>query len=125
MAKVRGTSKAPMILGIIGGVIGIPGSVFSGACAAGLSSLSGNSTTSSAASTGDAFMYIGLIGSILGLIFGILARKLPVPAGIVMLLSAILVGITLVTFSFFSLVTVILFLIGAIIAFAQKKEAVA
>ncbi|CDZ24732.1 putative secreted protein [[Clostridium] cellulosi] len=124
MAKVRGTSNAPMILGIIGGVLGIPGSICSGACAAGLTSLSEGATTEVTNAAGNTFMIIGLIGSILGLVFGILAKKMPIPAGILMLVATVLVGITLVTFSFLNLAVVILFLIGAIISFTQKKETI-
>ena len=101
MAKVRGTSNAPMILGIIGGVLGIPGSICSGACAAGLTSLSEGATTEVTNAAGNTFMIIGL-----------------------MLVATVLVGITLVTFSFLNLAVVILFLIGAIISFTQKKETI-
>lgn len=122
MAKVRGTSNVPMVLGIIGGVLGIPAAVCSGACAAGLSSLS--TTTEQASSTGSFYMVLGLIGAILGIIFSVLSKKSPIVSGVLLLVAAILSGITLVTFNVMTLVVVILLLLAAIFSFVQKKEPV-
>lgn len=122
MAKVRGTSNVPMVLGIIGGVLGIPAAVCSGACAAGLSSMA--TTTEQASSTGSFYMIMGLIAAILGIIFGILAKKSPILSGVMLLVATVLSGITLITFNVMTLVVVILLLLAAIFAFVQKKETV-
>lgn len=115
MEKSRGTSNAPMVLGIVGGVLGIPGSLCSGVCAAGITA---------SGEVGEFYLYIGLIGSVLGLVFGILSKKMPIASGIGMLVATAFVCLTLLTFSFLNMVTVILFLIGAILSFVQKKETV-
>lgn len=123
MSKVRGTSKVPLVLGIIGGVLGLPASVCSGACAAGISAAA-NSSTATSNTNGNAFMAIGLIGAVLGIIFAILAKKYPKVSGFGLLAAAVLSAITLATFNFLTLVVVILLLLAAIFSFVQKKETV-
>lgn len=118
MAKKRGTSIVPMLMGIIGAVLQLPGALCAGACAAGLSS--GSSSTEA----GNTFLGIGLVAALFGFVCGLFGKKNPVIAGAGLLIAAVLTGITLVTFNFFSLIALILFLIGGIMAFAQKKEEV-
>lgn len=125
-------SNAPMILGIIGGVLGLPAAICSGACAAGLSTLAqANKATQSAQSMESAeslvqaFLWFGLVAVILGLTSAFLYKKNPKRWGAVMLLAGILSGVTLITFNFLSLITCLLFLIGGAIAVAQNKPAVA
>lgn len=117
MAKKRGTSIVPMLMGIIGAVLQLPGALCAGACAAGLSS--GSSTEA-----GNTFLGIGLIAALIGFVCGLFGKKNPIFAGVGLLIAAVLTGVTLVTFNFFSLIALILFLIGGIMAFAQKKEEV-
>lgn len=119
MAKKRGTSIVPMLMGIIGAVLQLPGALCAGACAAGLSSGSSSSTEA-----GNTFLGIGLVAALIGFVCGLFGKKNPVIAGAGLLIAAVLTGITLVTFNFFSLIALILFLIGGIMAFAQKKEEV-
>ncbi len=121
MSKKRGTSIVPMLMGIIGAVMQLPGALCAGACAVGLDSMSGKGS-SAAQGTGNTFLAIGLISALIGFVCGLFGKKSPVFAGIGLLLAAVLAGITLVTFNFFSLIALILFLIGGIMAFAQKKE---
>lgn len=123
MAKLRGTSNAPMILGIIGGVLGLPAAVCSGACAAGFSGAV-SETTEAAVATGNVFMYLGLIGSIIAIIFASLSKKNPTLAGIMLIVAAVFNGITLITFNILSFVVVVLILIAAILSFTQKKETI-
>jgi hypothetical protein len=117
----KGTSIVPMIMGIIGGVLSVPSAICSGACAAGLSSLAADSAT--AADAGSTFMGLGIAGGLLGLIGGIMGKPLPVPAGIVMLISVVLVAIMAIpTLNVLGIISAILILIGAALCFAQKKE---
>lgn len=124
MSETNKISNAPMILGIIGGILGLPAAVCAGACAAGLSSLAENATEQSVSSTADTFMWIGLISAILGLVSAFLYKKNTKTWGILMIVAGILSGITLVTFNILSLVVCILFLIGGIISVTQKKQVV-
>ena len=109
----KGTSIVPLIMGIIGGVLSLPSAICSGACAAGLSSVD----------AGNTFMGLGIVGGIMGLIGGIMGKPLPIPAGIIMLLSVVLVSIMAIpTLNILGVISAILLLIGAALCFAQKKE---
>lgn len=114
-------SIAPMILGIIGGVAGLPAALCGGACAVFIEGASGGSDAS-AQSAGDIFLTIGVIAAIAGLVFGLLARRKPVFAGIGMILAAVLAAITIVTGNFLALIPTICFLIGGAIAIANKSK---
>jgi hypothetical protein len=117
----KGTSIVPLIMGIIGGVLSLPSAICSGACAAGISSLA--TDTESAVTAGNAFMGVGIVGGLLGLIGGIMGKPLPIPAGIIMLISVALVGIMAVpTMNALGIISAILLLIGTALCFAQKKE---
>lgn len=122
MSKTRGTSNVPMILGIIGGVLGLPSAVCAGACSAGIGSI--DNTTAQAVAEGNTFMIIALIGAILGLVFSLLAKKYPVLSGIMMIIATFLAGITVIIGNMFALVVSILFLIGAVFCFTQRKEVI-
>lgn len=123
MSKQRGTSIVPLLMGIIGAVLQLPGAVCAGACAVGLDSASGKSGAA-ASETGNMFLTIGLLSALIGFVCGLFGKKSPIVAGIGLLIAALFAGITLVTFNIFSLIALILFLIGGIMAFAQKKEEV-
>lgn len=118
-------SNAPMILGIIGGILGLPSAICSGACAVGLSTLSDGAASQSSQDAGNVFMWLGLIAAIVGLASAFLYKKNPKGWGAMMLLAGILSGITLITFNILSFVVCILFLIGGVIALTQKKPSVA
>lgn len=126
MAKVKGTSNVPMIMGIIGGVLGIPAAFCSGACAACIGAVGDASTgtTSHASDLGTFYLWMGILGAILGLVGGLLGKKVPVPAGIIMLLATFMSGVTLIAGNMIALIVAILFLLGAAFCFAQKKEEV-
>jgi hypothetical protein len=60
---------------------------------------------------------------ILGLIGGIMGKRSPTLAGILMIISVLLVGITTIpTMNLLGVISAILFLIGAAFCFTQKKE---
>ena len=115
-------SNTPMILGIIGGIIGLPAAVCSGACAAGLSSLAKSSDRQSIDDAASVFLWLGLIAALIGLVSAFLYKKNPKGWGAMMVLAGILSGITLVTFNFLSFVVTILFLIGGLISLTQKQQ---
>ena len=116
-------SNTPMILGIIGGILGLPAAICSGACAAGLSTLADGATKQFIDDAGNAFLWIGLISALIGLVSAFLYKRNPKGWGAMMLLAGILSGVTLITFNFLSFVVCILFLIGSIISLTQKKPA--
>ena len=118
-------SNVPMILGIIGGIIGLPAAICSGACAAGLSTLAEGATEQTSNTAGSTFLWIGLISAILGLISAFLYKKNAKTWGGMMVLAGILAGVTLVTFNILSLIVCILFLIGGVISLTQKKPVLA
>ena len=123
MAKVRGTSNAPMVLGLIGGILELPGALLGGACAAGCASLTATSSSSINAA-GNTFLVLGLIAAVLAIVFACLSKKSPILSGIMLLVSAVLTCITLFVFNFLSLIVAILLIIAGIICLAQKKETV-
>jgi len=114
-------SNAPMVLGIIGGITGLPAALCSSACAAGFSSLGESATAQSTQEAGSLFLGLGLTAAVLGLASAFLYKSSPKLWGFVMILAGCISGITLITFNFLSLVVCILFLIGGVIAVVQKK----
>lgn len=122
MSKKRGTSSAPMILGIIGGILGLPGAICAGACAVGVTSIDTANTAAEVSQIGNFYVVVGLIGAILGLVFGILSKRFPRLSGIVMIISAIFAGFTMIAGNMLALIIAILFLIGGCLSLSQKKE---
>lgn len=122
MKNKKSISNAPMVLGIIGGMIGLPSAFCSGLCAGGVSGFAEGATKESIEEAMYVFMWIGFIAAILGLISAFLYRKNPKLWGIVMLIAALLSGITLFSFNVMSFLVCILFLIGGGIALTQKKR---
>lgn len=121
MSKKRGTSNAPLVVGIIGGALGLPASVCSGACAGFFDAM---------AESPDAELtkfYLGgtLIVSVLLIIFSCFTKKAPIISGILMLLCTIF-GFVLfgVTWNVLGVIAMILTLIAAILSMTQKKEIV-
>ncbi|WP_353168200.1 DUF4064 domain-containing protein [Flavobacterium sp.] len=123
MSNEKQISNAPMILGIIGGILGLPAAICSGACAAGLSTLADGATKQSTDNSGSAFLWIGLIAAILGLVSAFLYKKDSKKWGVMMIIAGLLSGVTLVTFNLLSFIVCILFLIGGVISLTQKNQA--
>lgn len=118
-------SNVPMILGIIGGILGLPAAICSGACAAGLSTLAEGANEQTSNAAGSTFLWIGLISAILGLVSAFMYKKNSKMWGGMMVLAGILAGVTLVTFNILSFIVCILFLIGGVISLTQKKPVLA
>lgn len=117
MENQKQISNAPMILGIIGGILGLPTAICSGACAAIIDNAA-NNTVENAVS----LFWIGLIGTLIGLVSSSLYKSNPKVWGAMMLLAGVLSAITLVSFNLLSAVIAILFLIGGLISISQKKS---
>lgn len=122
MEKEKQISNAPMILGIIGGILGLPAAICSGACAAGISTLADGASKQSSQDAGNTFMWVGLVSALIGLASAFLYKKNPKGWGGAMLVAGILSGVTLVTFNFLSFIVCILFLIGGVISLTQKTS---
>ena len=112
-------SSVPMIMGIVGGVIGLPSAVCAGACVAGLSALTESADVAS--DLGAFYMWMGILGSILGLYAGIIGKSKSKLSGILFILATFMSGITMIAGNMIALVIVILFLIGAAFSFKNSK----
>ena len=113
-------SSVPLIMGIIGGVIGLPSAICAGACAAGLSSFA-TSTSEEASEIGEFYLWMGVIGAILGLYSGIIGKSKPKLSGIIFLIATFMSGFTIIGGNILALIVVILFLLGAAFAFKNSK----
>ncbi len=127
MPKKRGTSDAPMILGIIGGVLAFP--------FAGLSFIFVASGTFYALETLESFKLdaemlillipiVILILPIIGMIAGILSKRAPKRCGIIMIICGLLYILTLFLANIGAIITTILFLIGGSLSLGQKTKIV-
>lgn len=119
MTKKRGTSNAPMVLGIIGGVIGLPSAFCSGACGAFTDEMLETS------GTGEAYLYVLLVVSVLLIVFSCFTKKFPIISGILMALCAA-VGLffTIFSFNLGGVIAMAVGMIGAILSLVLKKEVV-
>ena len=125
---------AALVLAIVGGFIGLPAAVCSGACAAGLTAVNemnvdsdGNVTNEDAAGekaseAGNVFMFLGLGGSLLAIIGGVCAVKPGHLATILLLLALIGNGLTLITFNPLSLMVVVFILLATIFCAVGKVK---
>jgi len=117
---MRGTSNAPLILGILGSVLMIPTLLCAMACGALVDSFGGTGGSME----GLAFLFFAP-PIITGIIGGVKGKTNPNLSFILLLCSALLAFIgwafTMFT-SLYALAPMILFLIGAILAKTQKKE---
>ena len=123
MSNIQGKSKVPMIMGIIGGVLGIPSAYCGGVCAGTADIIA----TSGASDGGDAMgtmMMLGLAGAILGLVGGIQAQKKPKRSGYFMIAAAVMSGITVLAANMLALFPTILFAIGGYISYKQETNEV-
>jgi len=127
MENQQQITNTPMILGIIGGILGIPAAFCSGACAAGMSAIAtadkaDNVSQAAASGAGTAFMILGLLAAVLGLVSAFMYKKNTKLWGGLMILGGVLAGITLVTFNILSLIVAILLLIGGLLAVMVKLQ---
>jgi hypothetical protein len=122
--QMRGTSNAPLILGIIGSVLMIPG-IFCSACAGGIGGALSSGSGAGFESGVMKGMLLGILPLILGFAGAATGKSKPMFSFIFLLIAALIAGahwfMTLFT-DLFCLAALILYLIGAIMALAQKKE---
>lgn len=126
MSNQKEISNTPMVLGIIGGILGLPSAFCSGACAgcfAVITSSTDELNKNNISETVNIFLYLGLISSILGLISSFLYKQNQRRWGLMMVFAGILSVINVFSFNFLSLIVCILFLIGGgIILSGDKKQ---
>lgn len=121
MAKVRGTSNAPMVLGIVGGALGLPASLCSGICAATVEELA----DSSSSGLTEFYLYGTAIISIALIVVSCFSKKSPKAVGALMLLGTALGGFLFAcSFNILGIIAMILTLIGGILSLVQKTEVV-
>jgi len=122
---MRGTSNAPLILGIIGGVLMLPTLLCGMACGA-MADAGQSMSTGSSNSTYTLIMFIFFAPPIItGIVGGVKGKSNPNLSCILLVISAVAALIGWVVSSFlnmFALAPLILFIIGAIIAKTQKME---
>lgn len=134
--KKRGTSAVPLVMGIIGSVISIPSALCAGLCAGVTSSVGSGFLQASMDNNMEAMealggnvaqdmwlpIFLALSAGIIGLAGGILGKRMPNIAGILMLIATVLSAISAVYANLIGVLVAILFLIGTAFCFAQKKE---
>lgn len=121
MAKERGTSNAPLVLGVVGGALGLPSSLCSGVCAAAVEGM----TDSVGSGLTEFYLYGTAIISVLLIVFACNTKKHPKGAGILLLLGTLAGGILFaVTYNILGIISMVLTLLAAILSFVQKKEIV-
>jgi len=125
MAQERGTSVAPLVLGIIGAALQIPGSLCAGICAGAI-----EVATTDSQAAGDSVLagtfWFGILAALLGLIGAFLGKKKPTVSGVALLLATLCSGVLVFMGAFMNFLVdgaCLCFLIGGILAFTQKKEA--
>ncbi|SHJ99381.1 zinc-ribbon domain-containing protein [Hespellia stercorisuis] len=118
--KVRGTSNAPIILGITGGALGLPSALCSSMC----SGMVGAMDSAESANELGSFYLVGmLIGSVIAIVFACYSRKAPKTAGIMLIVATIMIGgLSVFSFNLLGIISAILTLIAGIICFLQKKN---
>lgn len=118
--KMRGTSNAPIILGVLGGAIGLPSALCSSMCSSAVGAME---SAESASELGSFYLGGILIGSIIAIVFSCFSRKSPKLAGVMLILATLIIGIlSTATFNMLGIIAAILTLIGGILALVQKKE---
>jgi hypothetical protein len=123
--KKKGTSNAPLILGIIGTVLNIPAAMCGAACGSILKAAGDAGDSEAASMLGGSIVAISIIAGLAGLIGGILGKPNPSAAGLLMIIATIFSGIEIFGGGgLLAFVVFILYMIGAIFCFVQKKETI-
>ena len=126
MAQERGTSVAPLVLGIVGSALQIPGGVCAGICA-GVGQKAVEGTDAAAASAAQGTLWFGVLAAIFALVGGFLGKKKPKISGYCLIVATLISGVLVFQGLFINFLVdaaCLCFLIGAILAFTQKKESV-
>lgn len=118
----RGKSDVPMIMGIIGFVATIPGTLCAG-CMGAVASAAEAATTGHSSSFGSFWILINLVSAGAGLYYGIKSKETPRSSGAVMIGVAILtLFLSFITLNWFwGLIAVACFGIGGAISLTQEK----
>ena len=118
----RGTSEVPMIMGILGAVMTIPGIICAGMCAA-AGSTAEVLATGQSSGVGSFWMILNIAAAVLGLFFGITSKSTPRTSGVFMLSAAALtLVISFLTLNWmWGLMAVACFAIGGAISLTQDK----
>jgi len=114
-------SNTPMILGIVGGVLGISGAFCAGACAACIGAL-GKNNQSDVNSMGKFYLIVALAGAVLGLVAAIKYKSNLGLWSKMFFVATILSGFTLIAANMIALICAILFLIAGILVISEKKK---
>lgn len=130
--RMRGKSVAPIVLGIVGGVLDIPSALCVGACYAGIAGSAMQDTSAGAeiaataiGGVATAVLVLGVIGGIISIVFGCISRRNPTLSGIMMIVSAAMIGVVVVMSAFaamFAIAGAICSLVGGVLSIVQEKE---
>lgn len=101
------TSNAPMFLGILATIIGLPSAILSGSIYILYSTVQAT----------NIYMYSSLTACFIGLIFALLSKAYPYTSGTVLILSALLSCITLFIGNALAFIVTLLYLIAGFLCF--------
>ena len=113
MSKKRGTSNAPMILGVIGGVLGLPGALCSCVCAGMFVGANNANSASLLEVMLNPLSLMFFLAPIAGMVAGILSKEYPKKAGITMIISALVYFLSIIYGSW---------LLGLVISIIQETK---
>jgi chromate transport protein ChrA len=108
-----------MVLGLIGAFIGLPASVCSGACAAGLSAAA-NGGEAASQSAGNMFLALGLIAVVLAIVGSVMVGRKPKKGGALLMVAFLLTAITCVSLNPLAFIEALLLLVAGILGLVAK-----
>lgn len=123
MAKMRGTSNTPVILGLIIGILCFACSFYSKSSALKHFSSTGfqsSESTVNIAGAANAFLILGIVCSILIIFFSLISKKIPSLSGTLLIILSFIYGITALSRNIFSIILFIALFIVGIICLHQK-----
>ncbi|WP_040198063.1 hypothetical protein [Candidatus Soleaferrea massiliensis] len=116
MKRTWNTSAVPMVLGLAGGIVGVPFATRFSGLLAGISNIG----TGSARLAG-VYSFLMLAGSLMGILFALLSKKRPMTSCAGFILSAAMVGVTLGSFHALTLTITLLFFFAAVVCLMQRR----
>jgi len=108
---------ASMVLAMVAFVLGLPGALCSGACAAGISAAAGEKS----GGIGEFYMAVGMIAAFLSLVGGLLVLSRPRPGAVVLLLGFLFMALSALTMNPLAVVNTLLLLLAVVFGFVAKK----
>ena len=120
----------PLLLGVLGFIFLIPGSIISGDIAREtIKNYNPTFTSMLSDVKGDLndnvrslWITFGLVAAFIGLVSAILTRWFPLGFGKALLLNSIIAGFVCIAFNVFTMLAVILFIASGTVALLQKRE---